>query len=362
LTTSVKTPIVDETSLNTATIIRALILFLAAFAVTAALLRLFLPLPIELYGAERSEKLVILQRNHYVYTTAAFGSSHMNQGFDPRAFDAALVGSPLAIHSFNLGLDGGAQAEQRVMALEFLRHLQPSAAAPCMVLLEANAPPIFAPWFTDHPRQINILDWHSRNMEYSFTVFPRPHLHHLHLVLLSYEAAFFHTINLGMLSNRLFRPPFDETRIQDQTVDDRRGLRVRLADAPERAEFTRVYTGRPASPTPRPTQLESGHSILIQDLHRSLNGDRVQFVWVVMPQIDDLYTYPVYPDSQKTAFGDVPVLNLARPDLYPQLYRPELWTNNQHLTEAGAKLASQLIASLLLQWSKTHPMQLKCGG
>jgi len=353
---------VAETSPNSATIVQALFLFLIAFALTAALLRLVLPPPIELYGALRSEKLAILERNHYEYPTASFGSSRMNQGFDPRVFDAALSGSPLAVHSFNLGVDGGTQSEQRIMAIDFLQHLRPPSTGPCLVLLEANAPPIFAPYLTAHPRQFNILDWYSRNLEYSFTVIPLPRLHHFHLVALSFESAFFHSINLGMLSNYFFRPPYDETNIQDQTVDDRRGLHLRVADPPEKADFDRVYAGRPATPERVADQLEAGHDILINDLHQSPNGNRVQFVWVVMPLINDLYSYSVFPESQKTSFGDVPIINLARPDLYPQLYRPELWTNNQHLTEEGAKIASQLLASLLLKWSQNHPMQLHCGG
>jgi hypothetical protein len=251
---------------------------------------------------------------------------------------------------------------QRVMAMDFLSHLRPHANGPCLVMLEANAPGIFATWFTDHPRQVNILDWHSRKLGFSFTLFQMPRIHRLHLLLLSYESAFLHTINLGMLSNAIFRPPYDEARIQDQTSNDRRGLHVRTPDAVEQLQFKSDYAAQSNQRVPTPTPLDPGHYILIDDLQRSPNGERAQFVWIVMPLITDLTSYPVYPDSQKTSLGEIPIIDLGRPDLYPQLYQPEMWTNNQHLSERGAKLASQLMASLLLQWTNNHPMHLNCGG
>jgi hypothetical protein len=54
-------------------------------------------------------------------------------------------------------------------------------------------------------------------------------------------------------------------------------------------------------------------------------------------------------------------VNLARPDLYPQIYHAELWHDDSHLNEAGAQLATRLLAESLKNWYAVHGEPASCG-
>jgi hypothetical protein len=343
----------------------AVLLFLAGFALMAAFMHLLAGNTLELYARDRSEKLEILRRSGYPYTSAIFGSSHIHQGFDPRAFDATLAGSPLATYSVNLGIDGGSVMEERVMALAFLDHLKPAAnvqpsSQPCLVMLETNAPNAFAIMYVSHPRQINILDWQSLRtvLELPPEGYVRPN--QLHHRLSTLTAAFYHAIAMGMVSDRIFRPPFDEPTIDYETVDDRRGMH-HLLEQNGQHDIDHAFSRRHFPPTPVPAQLSTGNASIMQDLESSPNGKRVQLAWVVMPVLHDLEKYDVFPPSEPTTFGEVPIFDMGRPDLYPQLYDRSLWADSQHMTEPGSQLFSRLLAQQVLAWSQAHPVP-GCGG
>jgi hypothetical protein len=354
-------PTLPTAPLGKSAIAGAVLLFIAGFAVTASLMHLLAGNPLGLYAAERSEKLEILRRNGYPYNSAMFGSSHVHQGFDPRAFDAILAGSPFTTHSFNLGIDGGSVMEERVMALGFLDHLKPaSASEPCFVMLETDAPQAFAMMFTSHPRQINILDWESLRVVLQLPPdgYERPN--QIHHRLTTFTAAFYHAIAMGMLSDRIFRPPFREASIQAETADDRRGLH-HVADKYGEADIEHALSRQHVPPTPVAAQLSRGNATIMEDIRSSPNGKRVQLAWVVMPLLRDLELYDVYAPSEPTSFGDVPVFDMARPDLYPQLYDRSLWADSQHMNAQGSQLFSRLLAQQLLIWSRAHPVH-GCGG
>jgi len=340
----------------------AVLLFLGGFFASVALLRLLIGDPLSLYASERSEKLEIMRRSNYAYSSAIFGSSHVHQGFDPRSFDAALAGTPLAVHSFNLGIDGGAQIEQRVMALSFLQHLKPPTEnRPCFVMLEATADPTFAVYFASNPRQINILDWRSMALLLKFPPdgYLRPN--QIHRRLISFSVALNHAVNMGMLSNRIFRPPYDEDAICEETADDQRGLHHITGNIYFEQELAHAFSQRASPPAAVPDELGPGYESIMQDLRSAPNGDHAQLVWVVMPLVKDLIRYKVYPASEVTPFGEVPILDMGRPDLYPQLYDKSLWLDSQHMNEQGSQLFSSLLAQQLLAWSQTHPVH-GCGG
>lgn len=344
------------------TIVRAVLLFLLGFFLSAAVLHLLIGNPLSLYAVERSEKLEMMRRSNYAYSTAIFGSSHVQQGFDPRVFDATLAGTPIAVRSFNLAIDGGAQIEQRVMALDFLDHLKPPPPnQPCFVMLEATADPTFATYFSSHPRQINILDWRALRLILQFPPdgYKRPN--QIHRRLISFSVAFNHLINMGMLSNRIFRPPYRENTILSETANDQRGMHHVPTNIYEQADLAHAFSRRVSVPPARPAQLFQGNATIVQDLHSAPNGDRVQLVWVVMPLLGDLVRYKVYPPYQATSFGEIPILDLGRPDLYPQLYDRSLWVDSQHLNEQGSQLLSRLLAQQLLAWAHDHPVH-GCGG
>jgi len=338
----------------------AVLLFLAGFAVMAAFMHLLAGNTLDLYAVDRSEKLEILRRNGYPYNSAMFGSSHVHQGFDPRVFDATLAGSRSATYSFNLGIDGGSVIEERVMALGFLDRLKPtSASQPCFVMLEANAPKAFAAMYTSHPRQINILDWESFRVALQLpptATFGRTK----HYRLTTFSGAFYHAIAMGMLSDRIFRPPFKEESIQAETVDDRRGVH-HFTEKYGQDDVERALSRQHFPPTAVATQLPKGNATIMEDLQNSPNGKRVQLVWVVMPLMRDLEQYDVYFPTEPTSFGEVPVLDMARPDLYPQLYDRSLWEDGAHMNEQGSILFSRLLAQQLLSWAQAHPVH-RCGG
>lgn len=344
------------------TIARAVLLFLLGFILSAAILHLLIGNTLNLYAIERSEKLEMMRRSNYAYSTAIFGSSHVQQGFDPRIFDATLAGTPIAVRSFNLGVDGGAQIEQRVMALDFLDHLKPPATnQPCFVMLETTADPTFATYFASHPRQINILDGRSMRLILQFPPegYKRPN--QIHRRLISFSVAFNHLINMGMLSNRIFRPPYRESAILTETVNDQRGMHHVPTNIYEQQDLDKAFAHRVRPPKANPFQLYKGNDTIVEDLHRAPNGNRVQLVWVVMPLLGDLIRYKVYPQSETTSFGEVPILDLGRPDMYPELYDRSLWLDNQHLNEQGSQLLSRLLAQQLLAWAHDHPVH-GCGG
>ena len=87
----------------------------------------------------------------------------------------------------------------------------------------------------------------------------------------------------------------------------------------------------------------------------------VQYAYLLLPRMDDLggrHSYPPYLEVDGQA---VPIIDLGRPDLYPQLYQPGNWYDDSHLSEAGAALASTLIAQQLDSFAAQHPFPV-CGG
>jgi hypothetical protein len=87
----------------------------------------------------------------------------------------------------------------------------------------------------------------------------------------------------------------------------------------------------------------------------------VQFMYVATPRLEDLKSAPDYPAEIEGPAGPVPIFNLARPDLYPELYQPQNWRNAHHLNhDLGAPLFSRLLASQVRSWLGTHPVAARC--
>src|SRR5271155_3278263 len=109
------------------------------FVLVAGVVHLGMRDPIRLHADIRSEKLFLLQQWSGRAYASSFGSSHMHNGFDPRAFGAVMAGTPQETRTLNLAIAGGSQSEQRAMALEFVRQLQApkgTGARACLVILE----------------------------------------------------------------------------------------------------------------------------------------------------------------------------------------------------------------------------------
>ncbi len=222
-----ETPGVVEGRPTKSRIAASLGLFLLGFGLVAALLHGFMRDSLSLHADLRSEKLLLMEQWQGRAVSSSFGSSHMLDGFDPRAFDTALQGTPLATRSINEAVGGGSQAEQRVMAIEFMRGLRwppvsTDGLAPqsCFVLLEMNAGANFANRHLVHPRAINIYDWRTVRFMAGLTDVSMNWPRRLGRVGFAAIAAGLHYMNVGMVSSRIFPAPVDRDELLNDTQND----------------------------------------------------------------------------------------------------------------------------------------------
>jgi hypothetical protein len=352
-------------------IVTAVVAFAVAFLVTAATLHAAIRNPLYLHADIRSEKLAMLKQWHGTVFSAVFGSSHVHDGFDPRAFDAALAPTPIATRTANLAIEGGSQSEQRVMALQFLRQLQSpanSGATPqaCMVLLELGAGVNFTNDHLVHPRAIDIYDWSTVQLVSHFVAPWMSATQKVGRIGYAVAASTLYYSNVGMLSNAIFSPPLSSEILEFQTKDDRRGEDPLSDPADHGARILSEETGRPATIPVKPGLVTPGASALVEQLADSSPVTHVNFVYIEMPKIGDLLGVQDFPDhldvSTHQGVIQVPIINLARPDRFPALYDPLLWHDPAHLSGRGAQIASTLLAQQLNQWYAVHGMPHSCGG
>jgi hypothetical protein len=338
-------------------------MFGIGFLIVAGGIHLASPRPFALHAAMRSEKIALLAQERGKALSASFGSSHVHYGFDPRAFDAAMAGTPMATHSINLAIAGGSQSEQRAMALAFVEDLPPTpSVAPqaCFILLELNAGANFTREHLVHPRAINLYDWPTTRFVLRLTSPAISFEQRAGRTAFALIAMTLHFANVGMLSSRIFPAPLDDQQILAETLEDRRGLIVEQRRAGVLEQLRLIEARAPQKPAMTQAALLPGNRDLADELQAKA-GAKLQIVYLVMPKLSDLSTQADYPEAIATNDGEVPIVNLARPDLYPQLYRPELWLDDAHLDEAGAQLATALIAAQLKSWYAAHGQPKSCG-
>jgi hypothetical protein len=347
---------------NGSSLTKAVASFLASFVITAGVVGLAIRDPLHLHADVRSEKLQIMQNSAGVATSAAFGSSHLHYGFDPRAFD--LGG--LRTHTVNLAVEGGSQTEQRVMALEFLKGLKAPTASSgpqvCLILLELNAGANFTNEHLVHPRSINIYDWQTTRFISRLTSPGMGLTRKAGRVGFAVAAMGLHYLNVGMLSDEIFAPPIDQTVLAYQTADDRRGIKITPVHDYETAAMQRLITSYPAGLTTSKGEITAGLADLISELAKASPVSNLSFAYVIMPRLDNLRSYETYPDEMDVSGHKVAILNLGRPDVFPQLYKAGLFSDDSHLNERGAALTSGLLAEQLRQWYATHGAPDRCGG
>jgi hypothetical protein len=342
--------------------------FVAGFCVLAALLGLLVRDPMALHADMRSEKLTLMRQWHGRADAAIFGSSHVHNGFDPRAFDAALAATPLAEETLNLGVEGGAQTEQHAMALRFVRQLVPPPGLPNhpLVLLELNAGANLTNDHLVHPRSINLYDLPTTHFAWSLV---SPGMGKSQIWgRRGYALAAWglHLANFGMISSRIFSAPLDEKQLLDETSNDRRGLLVAERPASRQEEMAgkiREYSSG-ASRTEEGIVVP-GYRLMAEDLQRSSAQPGLQVAYVVTPKLSDMKSRTVWPPCIATANGPVTILAMNRPDLYPGLYHdPGNWTDEAHLTEQGAQILGRDTAEQWLQWNQSGRVAANaaCGG
>jgi hypothetical protein len=348
-------------------VVASLGLFLLGFVATAAILHTTVGRSLRLYADMRSEKLLVMDEWQGKAVSAAFGSSHVHDGFDPRAFDAQLQGTPLATRSINGGVAGGSQAEQRAMALEFLRELRlpkvgEGSPRACFVLLEMTAGANFTNDHLVHPRAINVYDWHTLRFISELTDPSMGLGRRLGRVAYAIAATALHYMNVGMVSNRIFRPPLDQGALKIETENDRRGLEMEDMTPMMVSQVAEEFAQQSKVSEPVQEAVLPGNIDLLRELDAASPVRNVQMLYVVMPMVSDLSRHPVYPATMQGSHGMIPILNLAQPDKYPELYQVKYWHDSAHLDEAGAGLASRLIGEQIAAWYASNPGSAQCGG
>lgn len=345
-------------------VLRAIAIALVGFLLTAGLLHSFIRKPLYLHADYRSGKLRILSEWRGRAFSAAFGSSHVHNGFDPRVFDQALAGTALATHSLNLAIAGGSQTEQRAMALEFLHQLQAPplhSRATCLVLLELTAGANFANEHLMHPRAINIYDLETDRFVYGLTSPQIPLRQRWGRIGFALTASLYHYINLGMLSSRLFPPLVMDTAYDKEVQDDRRGALL-MDPSPEVQHYLEAHFAQPRQRMPPlPGLLFPGNISLIEELQGATTVKNVHYAYVVMPKVADYAQGETFPASLNVHGQLVPIVNLAQPDRFPEIYRPANWLDDAHLNTRGAAVASTLVAEFLEAFYAAHPGPMGCG-
>jgi hypothetical protein len=341
--------------------IRTVASFAAAFIVTAAVIHFSLPDPLRLYANIRSEKLLLLQQWQGRVSSAVFGASHANDGLDPRTFDSALAGTPLRTTTLNLGIEGGSQSEQRAMALTFVSSLRPHPDQACFVLLELNAGANLTVDHLVHPRTIDIYDWKTVRFIHGLSTAAIGRKRGAGRFAYALAAAAMYYSNVGMLSNLVFTPPTDSQLMLHETEDDRRGLMNRQVPPGNAATLRRLFAQSPRTMIPRPEPLLPGNYALVDEIMKASPVKDLHVLYWVSPQTADMQSFPVYPAEITVDGVTTPILSMARPDLYPDLYQPQNWYDYAHLSASGAPLLGKHLATQLSDWYRTRPQQMSCG-
>lgn len=340
----------------------SILLFVLGFVLLASAIHLFLSDPIRLHADLRSEKLNILDGWKGGVYAAAFGSSHVNSGFDPRAFDDELTAMQRRTPSVNLGVAGGSQSEQRALAIEFLRHFSTGSTPeqqPCFLFLELNAGANFTADHLVHPRAINIYDWATTKFVLSLSDGSVSSMQRVGRGGYALIAMGLHYTNVGMLSSYILSPPINQQLLQDETENGRRGLQALVGEL--------NYLPQPAipsdakTPVPVPKALTPGNYELLYELAAASNDPKLHLTYIVFPFYTDQDHFPLYPDSIQTPHGVEPILSI-RPDIHPELFQPKYWHDDAHVNEEGAALASRLLAEQLQSWYIQHHRTTNCGG
>jgi hypothetical protein len=341
---------------------RPALFFIAGFAITDVAIHVFVGDPFSLYAEYRSEKLALLAAPGFVRCSAAFGTSHVHNGFDPRAFDSAMLESGTQVNSFNLGIEGGSQGEQFRMAERFLAVASYNSRKidRCLLMLEVNAGLNMQEKNFLHPRAINTYDGEVAVLSSEF-LSPTFGWHRNlgRLSVIAAGTALFYG-NTGMLASRLFPHDLDRTLMHRQTIDDRRGLLAEPPVAKESAEVEQLIANRALEPALQPAVLTRGHLDVVARLMRSSGAMKMAFIYVVTPKLSDLTLTETYPKCLNVGGNPVPIVNVAQPVLYPQLYRSELWHDAAHLNEAGAMVFSRMLAGQISTISPAPSTNLGC--
>ncbi len=287
--------------------------------------------------------------------SAAFGSSHIHFGFDPRVFDRTLGLHAIPADTLNLAIQGGSQTEQFAMAKWFLvKSRRGQTGGDCLIMLELNAGANLEVRHLVHPRSINIYDASNADLSLKFSEAGIPWIRRIGRSGFAFAATSMHYLNVGMLASRVLPHEINRAVLVRESAFDRRGLLVEPPDAAGTAGVAEVFRTRPAAPSIVQLSLMRGLTTLVSKLELAAGGKGVEYFFLVTPKVTDIESYDEYPDCTVAGNLRVDVINVARPPEFPELYRPALWNDVAHLNEAGADVYSRLVAEEVAR-RKTRP-------
>ncbi len=333
---------------------------MVSFVSVALLIQFFIPAPSHLPVDGRSERLELLKFWSKDANVGVFGTSRINESVDPRLLDAGLSKINNHLKSLNLSLYGGSQTEQRFLASAFLDMSAHTGTKACLVILELNAGLNFPPENRFHPRAINLYDRETLDFVYHFSGEGLNLFRRIGRMAFALLAGAAHYMNMGMISTIVFPPP----PLTLKEVE-RRGLVVHPVSEPyEIQRVHALFERRPEHPQVGDFPLQPGHHHLVDWLNNRAVSNGItppKFIYVLTPTLADMETTQETPEYMTTSAGEVPIINMARPARFPELYQQKNWRNAGHLSEAGSKVFSHLLAQQITAWLKAHPQALACG-
>ena len=338
-------------------VVFSLLLFLLAFAITASVVHVYLREPEALYAAGRSEKLHLLAEWKDRANAGVFGTSRIHEGFDPEIFDSQFSSTATPMKSVNLGLYGGSQTEQRIIARHYLEQMQPHPDTLCLVILEWNAGLNFPPENRFHPRAVNLYGLDTMRFVYGYSDHSIPFGRRKGRLGFASLAALAHFTNTGMLSSLLF-PEMPQEK--DALEEARRGLRSPEANKHDKEEVERVFAERSKKLEYEDASILPGNRRLLDDLAQIKSAAPVHFIYLVTPTLENMNRAPKFPASMEGPNGDVPIINLADAGKFPQIFQSKYWRNTGHMNAEGAQIFSQLMGGQIEGWIAAHPKLQKC--
>jgi hypothetical protein len=304
--------------------------------------------PLDLYAKGRSEKLDILNTTEGRYSLAIFGSSRVADAFDPKTFDARLSNQGIkGINSVNLGVPGGSQAEQYAMATRYIEYLNKNKLKRATIILELTAGVNLKNMHLVHPRAINLYNHDVALFVSSFTTKKSRPLKFLGRSAYALAATSLYHLNLGFLSSTLFSPlniaDAPSHYIDNQKLDPVNSVVKESVPNDVTSKFSKALG-------PRLTISfieQPGYSGIINNLSKqaSVNNTNVDFIYVVLPTLENLNFHIAWPSRIKTSIGNVPVIDLSAKQ---QLLTPKCWKDIGHLNKTCSFIATKLIADYLV--------------
>jgi hypothetical protein len=352
-------PDVARASSRSATFLRRaglVALALAAFEVTAALLRARTPWPEE-YGLRAKCEYFAEHRDEF--DLVFLGSSRFFRGIDPRVVDAELAARGLTVRSFNFGL-GGMRRFEGCFVLDRALELRPARLRWVVVEGEpwdASADFLGNTWSS---RVVMWHDWeHTRLALQSVALEPAPLAQRLSTGWTHLQLCAMRFQNMGQgqrialdLLGRSYDPwgrglsAADVERAagyqayEEIAGDARNVWQEQLAARPEHAR--EIMDGIVAQ-NAAPPRLERVNLAALRAQQAAIRAAGARMIVVTMPASRGS------PDEAALhARGDVPVLiELNRPDRDPRWWSAEARFDDLHLSRTGAVALSRALATAL---------------